>query len=164
MISTETTAPHHLGTADREGRRLVLRVGTDIQSIESIAESIRRHGRRYLDRLFTPQEVESCGGYDAEPNLLAPGLAARFCAKEAVLKALQPVAITPEWRDMEIVRMPGGAVRVELTQMAQQLANERGLDDIEVSLSHGSGIAIASAVGVGWLQEVTPQTSVKQQT
>lgn len=125
-----------------------LRVGTDVQYIRSIADSIERHGRRYLDRLFTAHEVEACGGYDAESRTLAPGLTARFCAKEATLKALRPHNIIPEWRDIEVVRMPGGWVRIQLTGGASQLAEECGLHDLELSLSHDGAIAVATVVGI----------------
>lgn len=125
-----------------------MRVGTDVQVIETIEAAVRRHGRRYLDRLFTAQEVQACGGYDAEPNLLAPGLAARFCAKEAVLKALRPTAIVPEWRDIEVVRMPGGWVSLSLTGTARQIAEAAGLVDLEVSLSHDGPVAVATAAGI----------------
>lgn len=128
---------------------LVLRVGTDVQCIATITESIERHGYRYLNRVFTAQEVESCGGYDAEPSQLAPGLAARFCAKEATLKALRPVNIVPEWRDIEVVRMPGGWVRISLTGAARKLAAENGLLDFEVSLAHDGTVAVATVVGLG---------------
>lgn len=135
----------------------VLRVGTDVQFISSVTDSIHRHGRRYLDRVFTAQEVESCGGYDAEPDQLAPGLTARFCAKEATLKALRPLNIIPEWRDMEVVRMPGGWVQISLTRAARQLAEENGLLDLEVSLAHDGAVAVATVVGLGRTRQ--PMTS-----
>lgn len=147
----------------REPHVAVLRVGTDIQDISAITESIERYGRRYLDRVFTAQEVESCGGYDAEPAQLAPGLAARFCAKEATLKALRPVNIIPEWRDMEIVRMPGGWVRVSLTSTAQQLAEENELLTLEVSLAHDGNTAVATVVGMGRTAHDNQNTDERRQ-
>lgn len=126
---------------------VTLRIGTDVQYIATIADSIERHGRRYLDRVFNAAEIEACGGYDAEPRTLAPGLAGRFCAKEATLKALRPHNIIPEWRDIEIVRMPGGWVQVTLTGDARHLADECGLQELEVSLSHDGAVAVATVVG-----------------
>ncbi|MEO9198838.1 MAG: hypothetical protein ABI206_08810, partial [Antricoccus sp.] len=55
-----------------------IRVGTDIQAIDEIEQSIRAHGARYLTRLFTKHEIDSCGGLTAAPEILAPGLTARF--------------------------------------------------------------------------------------
>nr|WP_246336247.1 holo-ACP synthase [Flexivirga oryzae] len=125
-----------------------MRVGTDVQVIADIEASVRRHGRRYLDRVFTTQEVVACGGYDAEPNLIAPGLAARFSAKEALLKALRPTAIIPEWRDIEIVSMPGGWLSVQLTGAAKEIADESALIDLQVSVSHDGPVAVATVVGI----------------
>lgn len=126
-----------------------LRVGTAVQVIGSIEASITRHGRSYLDRVFTTQEVATCGGYTAEPNLLAPGLAARFCAKEAALKALRPPNIVPERLDIEVVEMSGGWVSLALTGAARHLAVADGLSDLQVSLSHDGTIAVATVIGIG---------------
>lgn len=147
---TETDPPGHPSGRGPEpaAAPFGVRVGTDIQSVDAIETSIRRYGRRYLDRVFTAQEVHSCGGYGAEPNLLAPGLTARFCAKEAVLKALRPVTIIPEWQDIEIVRMPGGWVSVTLSGSAKDLADQSGLDNFQVCLSHDGGVAVAVVVAV----------------
>ncbi|MGN6413394.1 4'-phosphopantetheinyl transferase superfamily protein [Flexivirga sp.] len=107
------TEAHPTGPACQDGHEqatppVSVRVGTHVHDVGSIEALIGRHGRRYLDRTFTAEEVRACGGYDAEPHLLAPGLAAHFCAKEATLKVLRPVAIMPEWTDMEIVSVAGG--------------------------------------------------------
>lgn len=151
MITARTAASPQPGVgADQVSSSLILRVGTDVQAIASVTESIQRHGRRYLDRMFTAQEVESCGGYDAEPYVLAPGLTARFCAKEAVLKALRPLSIIPEWRDIEIVRMPGGWVGVRLVRGAKTLAEDNQLLNFEISLSHDREVAVATAVAIGF--------------
>jgi len=123
-------------------------VGTDVQVIEAIEASVRRHGRKYLDRIFTSQEVQACGGYDGVPNLLAPGLAARFSAKEATLKALRPTTIMPDWREIEVVQMPGGWPVLELTGDALHIAQELGFVDLQVSLSHDGPVATATVVGV----------------
>lgn len=158
MNQTSNATPVADDVADVENEAgFVLRVGTDVQCISAITESIERYGNRYLDRVFTAQEVESCGGYDAEPGLLAPGLAARFCAKEATLKALRPLNIIPEWRDMEVVRMPGGWVRISLTRVARQLAEENGLLNLEVSLAHDGTVAVATVVGLG--RTTQPETT-----
>lgn len=130
------------------GAPVDLRVGTDVQIISKVEASIRRHGREYLDRMFTPREVQACGGYDGEPNLLAPGLAGCCSAKEAALRALRPTAIIPERRDIEVVQMPGGWVRLRLFGSAKELADAGGLVQLEVSLSHCDTVAVATVVGV----------------
>lgn len=132
-----------------------LRVGTQMRDFSSVEASIRRHGRRYLDRTFTTQEVQACGGYDAEPYLLAPGLTARLCAKEATLKVLRPTAIMPEWRDIEIVPTAGGWLGLSLTGAAQNIAAAHGLVDLQVSLSQDGAVAVATVIGVETVPEQT---------
>lgn len=146
MASTD--APDRRSAAPASDPEFSLRVGTSVQPVDSVEASIQRHGRRYLDRMFTPGEVESSGGYNAEPNLLAPGLAARLCAKEAVLKVLRPLNIVPDWRDIEILQMPGDWVSLKLTGAAKQLAAEGGLADLQVSFSQKDALAIATVIGV----------------
>ncbi|MFC6705731.1 holo-ACP synthase [Flexivirga alba] len=125
-----------------------VRVGTETRDVSSVEASIRRHGRTFLDRTFTAQEIHTCGGYDTEPHLLAARLAGRFCAKEAALKMLRPTAIMPEWLDMEVVGVPGGWLRLNLTGIALQIAEERGIGDVQVSISQDGSVAVATVIGV----------------
>jgi holo-[acyl-carrier protein] synthase len=123
-----------------------VRVGIDAQAIEEVVEALRSHGDAYRRRVFTDHEVESCGGWGAAPELAAPGLAARFAAKESVIKVLRPTADVPTWREIEIVRSPGGWCDVALAGTAARLATEAGLTELEVSLSHTEGVAVAAVV------------------
>ena len=66
---------------------MILRTGVDLIEIDRVAEVIARHGKRYLERIYTPAELEQCGKR-------TESLAGRFAAKEAVLKALGT-----GWRD-----------------------------------------------------------------
>jgi holo-[acyl-carrier protein] synthase len=122
-----------------------VRVGTDVQSINDVAESIERFGARYTERIFTNHEVECSGGTTSSA---APGLSARFAAKEAVIKLLQPKDVVPKWRSIEVRRLPGGAPTVHLIGDAAALAHEAGIEAISISMSHGSGISTATAVAV----------------
>jgi holo-[acyl-carrier protein] synthase len=120
-------------------------VGTDVQSIEEISASIDRFGERFTQRIFTDHEVECCGGVTP---LAAPGLAARFAAKEAVIKLLKPVDDAPGWRSIEVRRQPGGACAVHLSDTAAERAAALGLDFVDISMSHGAGIGLATVIGV----------------
>lgn len=155
LLIPEADPPRPPNSSEPGTPPVSVRVGTDVHDIDAIEASIRRHGRRYLDRTFTAQEVQTCGGYTAEPHLLAPGLATRFCAKEATLKVLRPVAIMPEWTEMEIVSAPGGWLSLELTGTARQIAEARGLVDLQVSMSHEGSVAVATVVGIGGPRTVT---------
>jgi holo-[acyl-carrier protein] synthase len=120
-----------------------LRVGTDIQSIDEVASSIRTFGRRYVERVFTPHEVEASGGLTPDA---APGLAARFAAKESAMKVLRPDDDALPWTSIEIVRAVGGWTELRLHGAALQMAESAGLHGFAVSLSHGAGIATATVV------------------
>lgn len=130
-----------------------IRVGTDIQAIDEIEQSIRAHGARYLSRLFTPHEIESCGQIDDAPEILAPGLTARFAAKEATLKVLRPTYIVPSWLDIEVERQPGGWCELNLRNAAKELAVAANLFRFSVSISHGSGNAVATVIGLRLISE-----------
>jgi holo-[acyl-carrier protein] synthase len=123
-----------------------VRVGIDAQSVDEVGDAIERHGDRYRRRLFTDGEVNSCGGWGAPRAVSAEGLAARFAAKEAVLKVLRVDARVPRWTEIEIVREPPGWTSLRLTGLAQQLAFEASLDGFEVSLSHTRETAVAVVI------------------
>ncbi len=71
-----------------------IRVGVDVVAVSDVAESVDRFGDRYLDRIFTPHEVAYCrsehGSGRGTQGYSAESLAARFAAKEAVVKVLRP--------------------------------------------------------------------------
>ncbi len=121
------------------------RVGVDLTAVADVQDSLARQGDRYLGRLFTDHEVASCQGA-AGPA--AESLAARFAAKEAVLKVLRPTESRPEWRDIEVYRHPNGACDIVLRGSAAALAAAQGIDQMSVSLSHEAGMAVA--VVVAW--------------
>ena len=128
-----------------------LRVGMDLISIEEVAASVDHFGDRYVMRLFTPHEIETCrtGGCAARGRdaYAVDSLAARFAAKEAVVKVLRPVEMQPDWRSIEIHRMTGGWCEIRLSGQAAELAAEAGIGELTVSLSHETAGAGAVVVG-----------------
>jgi holo-[acyl-carrier protein] synthase len=122
-------------------------VGTDLIAVKSVAESIRQFGDRYLERVFTPDERAYCASIDSHGGDSAPHFAARFAAKEAVIKVLRPSAHDAVgWRSIEIVRSSDGACTVRLRGAAQALARRARLRAFSVSLSHERDYATAVAV------------------
>lgn len=119
-----------------------VRVGVDVTSIADVDAAVAAFGQRYVTRLFTDHEIDSCGAAAPHDGTTA-SLAARFAAKEAVLKVLEPSGSRPRWRDIEIVRRPSGACRIRLHGRAASLACVRGVDAMSVSLSHEAGLAVA---------------------
>jgi holo-[acyl-carrier protein] synthase len=124
----------------------ILGVGMDIVETKRIAESIERFGDRFLHRVFLDGEL----AYSRSMKYPHLHLAARFAAKEAISKAFGTgIGHEMGWRDLEIVREPGGAPRVQLHGKAEAYAKVRGVRTVHVSLSHTAEYGAASAVIVG---------------
>jgi holo-[acyl-carrier protein] synthase len=122
------------------GQVPLVRVGVDLVVVDEVRRSLERLGSRYLTRLFTDHEVACCTSgevVDAEP------LAARFAAKEAVLKVLRPDGARPEWRDIEVRRNANGSCDVQLHGVAAAMADLEAVEAMSVSLSHEAGMAVA---------------------
>ena len=112
-----------------------LRIGVDIVEIARIEHALRRHGERFIGRVFTPREAEYC-----RARLSAGSWAARFAAKEALGKALRVTDRVPNWTDVEVVVDARGRPTLSLSGHAARLA--RGAR-MEVSLSHTHRYAVA---------------------
>lgn len=120
--------------------------GIDIVEVERFAELLDRHPERARDRMFTAEELEYARGKQRE----AEHLAARFAAKEAVLKALgtgwsNGVA----WTDVEVTRDHAGCPGLLLHNVAADIAHRRGIANWLISISHTDTHAIASVIGIG---------------
>lgn len=119
-----------------------LTTGVDLIEIGRIADTIARHGERFLERVYTPEELAEVGEDVAS-------LAARFAAKEAVGKALGCGIGDVRWREIEILRDEERAPVLRLQDDAQHLADELGYQTWSLSLSHTKTHAIAFVVAVG---------------
>jgi phosphopantetheine--protein transferase-like protein len=118
-------------------------VGTDIVAVPRIAALIHARGTAFLDRWFTPREIEYCSG-KAMPSR---HFAARLAAKEATLKAMPIVWDGPlPWRSIEIVIDSRGAPSVRLSDAFLLAATRAGVSEISVSLSHCDEYATATAL------------------
>ncbi len=117
----------------------MLSTGVDLIEIDRVAGVLERYGDRFLRRIFTPGEIAYCRGR-------APNLAARFAAKEAVMKSLGTGFRGVGWRDVEVVRAPSGAPSPRLHGRAKRRAVRLGVTEIGISLSHSRGFAMAFAV------------------
>ena len=122
-------------------------VGIDIIEIDRVADVIARHGDRFLNRIFTPDEITHCRGR-------VPELAARFAAKEAVMKALGTGVRGVGWRDIEVLPNRRGKPLVFLYNRGAARAKHIELRGLEISLTHSRDFAIASVVGERALTEL----------
>jgi len=121
---------------------LFIRTGIDLIEIERIQRAIQRHGKRFLERVYTPGELAACGQDVA-------CLAGRFAAKEAVSKALETGIGPVVWCEMEILRGPAGEPVLHLHGKAQVIAAALKLTAWSVSISDTRTQAAAVAVALG---------------
>jgi holo-[acyl-carrier protein] synthase len=112
-------------------------IGIDLLEIDRLERALARRPR-LAERLFTDSERR----YAAARARPGRHLAARFCAKEAVAKALELRAWSP--REVEVVAGEG-APRVQLSGAAASRADDLGVR-VQVSLTHGREIAAAAAI------------------
>jgi holo-[acyl-carrier protein] synthase len=125
-----------------------IRVGVDLVSVARLDRLLTDH-EHASERLFTSGELAYCRG----KRRAADHLAARFAAKEAVLKALgSAMAQGARWTDVEVVSRPSGRPTVVLHGEAAARAGRRELRELDVSLSHTAGLAVANVVSV-WARE-----------
>jgi holo-[acyl-carrier protein] synthase len=118
-----------------------LTVGVDVIEIERVRAVLNRHPERFIERVFTAGEARHCRGR-------VPELAARFAAKEAVMKALGTGVHGIGWREIEILPNLRGNPLVLLHGKALRRGQALGLSTIDVSLSHSRDYAVASVVGL----------------
>ena len=121
----------------------ILGIGVDMVDIHRITELRQRHGERFYGLLFLPNEAEYCLSRANADECFA----ARFAAKEAVMKALgtgwaQGVAFT----GIEVVRRDDGRPEIRLHGSTAERAAEMGVGKIHVSLSHARESAIAQVL------------------
>ena len=123
-------------------RPIPLAIGVDLVEIPRIARAVDRWGERFLQRVYTAHEIERYRDR-------LPELAARFAAKEAISKALG-VGIWWRggiaWTEAEVRSTRIGKPEVVLYGRAAQYAQEQGLDQWAISLSHTDEQAIAMVV------------------
>lgn len=114
--------------------------GVDLIEIKRIKEAINRWNNRFLDKIFTPREIE----YSKEKKFYFENLAARFAAKEAVFKAIGNLNL--RWQDIEILNNGEGKPVVRLNARAKALVKKEKITEINISLTHSRDYAVAQAV------------------
>jgi holo-[acyl-carrier protein] synthase len=117
-------------------------IGTDIIEIERIRQAIERYGERFLNRVYTKDELNIYGHH-------THSLAASFASKEAVMKMLGTGNRGVVWREIETLYHSTGKPFIRLNGRAKKAAEELGINEIDVSLSHSREYATATAIGAG---------------
>lgn len=115
------------------------KIGIDIVEISRIKNSVNKYKNKFLDRVFTEKELD----YSKNKNSKFSHLAARFCGKEAVMKAF---GCAFDFKQIEILNDKEGAPKVKLYGRALKKAKEKKVRNIEISLSHCKQYAVASVI------------------
>ncbi len=117
----------------------IIGTGVDLVEVPRFEQAVSRGGDRFLARVFTPAER----AYARSRKTMMQHLAARFAAKEAVVKALgAPKGLGLEWQDLEITRGKNGEPGV---RFHRSMARWKGLK-VHLSLTHTHQYAVATAL------------------
>lgn len=124
---------------------MIVGIGVDLVKIDRIEKAGAGHPA-FLERVFTTSEREYC----ERQKYPAQHYAARFAAKEAVLKAFGTgMTAGMKWTDIEVLHGEGGGPIVNIFGAARDLADLKGVKQVLLSYSHDEGYAVAQAVLVG---------------
>jgi holo-[acyl-carrier protein] synthase len=130
----------------------VVRVGVDVVAVDRMTRLFADHPVS-AERLFTERELAYCRAKRHADHHLA----ARFAAKEAVLKAFGTgIGAGIWWTDVEVVSGRYGRPHVELHGPAAEWAAGRELSAMDLSLTHDGGVALAHVVTIWHGSEEQP--------
>jgi holo-[acyl-carrier protein] synthase len=122
---------------------MIVGIGADIAEVHRLREAVERHGERFLQRVFTPLEI----GYCRSHRNAAERLAARFAAKEAMMKALGTGWRRGiRWRDIEVSNAASGKPELRLSGKALEFYESLGGTRILLSLTHTESYALAHVI------------------
>ena len=124
---------------------MIIGIGVDLVKIDRI-DKAGKDRQGFLERVFTDREREYC----ARQKYPAQHYAARFAAKEAVLKAIGTGwSAGTKWTDMEVLHGEGGGPIVNLSGRVKDLIDLKGVKQVLLSYSHDEGYAVAQVILVG---------------
>ena len=126
---------------------MIVGVGIDVVEVDRIRAALEnpRTGGRFRARIYTEGEIAYC----IPRRNRHESFAARFAAKEAMMKALgcgfgQGIG----WREIEVVR-GDSAPSVRLSGAAQRYADAQGIRRVHLSLTHTAKVAVAYVIAEG---------------
>jgi holo-[acyl-carrier protein] synthase len=143
LVSAWRTLRAEVRERPRRAKSDPLHVGVDLVEVETVAAALALRSERYLDLVYSEAERDDCM---TRFGLDASRLAARFAAKEAVMKALGAGGEELPWRSIHVVRGPKGQPLVQLDEPAAAVAAALDIGRFSLSLSHESRYATAVVV------------------
>ena len=124
----------------------ILGIGTDIIECPRIGKMIEQHGELFVRRVYTEREIRYC---QARKHAIEH-FAGRWAAKEAILKAMGTGrSLGIAWTHVEVRNGQDGRPHVMICGAARDVARERGIGEVLVSISHCRTYATAYAIAVG---------------
>jgi len=122
---------------------MILGTGVDLAEVNRIRHAIMRYGHRFIDRVYTPQEI----AYVERKANRFERYAGRFAAKEAGMKAIGTGwRGGVRWRDFEVANLPSGRPTLKLHGEAARIADELGVKAISLSITHTAELGMAHVI------------------
>src|SRR5439155_16352483 len=131
------------GATGRDWNSMIIGMGIDVEEVERVKGAIERQGERFLKRIFTDKERVYCEQFKNKYERYA----GRFAVKEAAMKALGTGwSRGVRWIDIEVSRRQGSRPMLELKGEARKIADELGVKNIAMSITHTSKQAMAQVI------------------
>lgn len=122
---------------------MIVGVGIDIVEVRRVEFLLKKWGKRFLARIFLPQEVAYC----QRKKYAAEHFAARIAVKEAVLKAFgEGWTERIDWKDILVKRTRKGQPEIELLGKGEKLRKKLKVGKVLVSISHAREYSVAQAI------------------
>lgn len=122
---------------------MILGTGVDIVEVFRMRDAINKWGNSFLAKIFTPKEIN----YSNSRRFSFQHFAARFAAKEAVVKAFGDPRKNPiRWTEIEVLNDEEGKPVIEFHRDALKVKKKKRVDDVIISMSHSKNYAIANAI------------------
>jgi holo-[acyl-carrier protein] synthase len=122
---------------------VIVGTGVDLCEVDRIEKAIQRHGRRFVERVYTEREI----AYAERKANKFERYAARFAAKEAGMKALGTGWRGGlGWRDLEVKNLPSGRPTLAFHGKAAEIAEKLGVRNVSLSITHTSEQAMAMVI------------------
>jgi len=120
---------------------MIYGIGIDLVKIERMKEAADKWGRKFLEKVFTENEIAYC--YERKEPYLS--LAVRFAAKEALIKAIGSEVFVP-LTDIEIMNFENGKPLIKAKGKLEEFFREKSIKHCHLSLSHEKEFGIACVV------------------
>ncbi len=122
---------------------MIVGLGVDLIEIDRVKKAHLKHGQRFIDRIYTPQEAKYC----LRKKDPYPSLAGRFAAKEAVIKAFgHGFGGRWKWIHIEVIRELSGKPNLKLAGIMEKLRVERKINRVHLTIAHSKRDATATVL------------------